>query len=457
MTTPIQAAIGALTKIAEYRKDQNFEITAVTMRKISREALAALQAAPAPGDTLIMRWQDRPEFEDTAAGDMEAAMAEIADLRAHIAQRAASADGAMSDFLTDLARSRAKYPRNRTMFDGLMGEVDELVRAYHGDGDVSAEALDVAVCAFRIASDGDAGGNAHPLLTAASADEVAIYQAKGPDAPLWEDVSQDTYALAVKNNYDTRIVYSRPPAPKASAPDAPAGDLPPLPVPSARLYVQNGYRRASVTPGPGEPLFTAADLRACVRADRAARQPDINELHFNAQRLRNVATMLGFDLSGGDDATVDNCRGAILGNIAAVLRDRATAAPAGHAEPVGWTVAQVWAMRERLLEQGICLTALEPTREMNQAGCTHGVEYLNHASDIWAEMMSHGPGGDEFDSRIAAILNAGKFVAPVATEPAPRSINRAELEQLVYEWSKADGWDAKGKAMAAIVSFINTK
>ncbi|MEN9885758.1 MAG: hypothetical protein RL758_336, partial [Pseudomonadota bacterium] len=31
----------------------------------------------------------------------------------------------MEDFLTDLERSRTKYPKNGRMFDGLMGEVDE--------------------------------------------------------------------------------------------------------------------------------------------------------------------------------------------------------------------------------------------------------------------------------------------------------------------------------------------
>lgn len=65
----------------------------------------------------------------------------------------------MSEFLVDLHRSRTKYPKNGRMFDGLMGEVDELRRAYAGDGDMRAEAFDVAVCAFRIATEGDAGGN----------------------------------------------------------------------------------------------------------------------------------------------------------------------------------------------------------------------------------------------------------------------------------------------------------
>lgn len=70
----------------------------------------------------------------------------------------AEADG-MVEFITDLKRSREKYPNNERMFDGLIGEVYELKCAYSGDGDIRAEAFDVAVCAFRIATEGDAGGN----------------------------------------------------------------------------------------------------------------------------------------------------------------------------------------------------------------------------------------------------------------------------------------------------------
>jgi hypothetical protein len=62
-------------------------------------------------------------------------------------------------FLDDLDRSRMKYPSNSAMLDGLLGEVHELKRAYNGDGDIRSEAFDVAVCAYRIAVEGDAGGN----------------------------------------------------------------------------------------------------------------------------------------------------------------------------------------------------------------------------------------------------------------------------------------------------------
>lgn len=63
------------------------------------------------------------------------------------------------EFIADLQRSRSKHPGIKKMFDGLLGEVHELKRAYQGDGDVRAEAFDVAVCAYRIATEGDEGEN----------------------------------------------------------------------------------------------------------------------------------------------------------------------------------------------------------------------------------------------------------------------------------------------------------
>lgn len=79
--------------------------------------------------------------------------------QSHSQQSAESEADGMVEFITDLKRSREKYPKNDRMFDGLIGEVDELRRAYGGDGDIRSEALDVAVCAFRIAVEGDSGGN----------------------------------------------------------------------------------------------------------------------------------------------------------------------------------------------------------------------------------------------------------------------------------------------------------
>jgi hypothetical protein len=75
------------------------------------------------------------------------------------ASQAATTTPIDPDFIADLERSRAKYPNNASMLDGLCGELHELKRAYQGDGDVRAEAFDVAVCAYRLAVEGDSGGN----------------------------------------------------------------------------------------------------------------------------------------------------------------------------------------------------------------------------------------------------------------------------------------------------------
>lgn len=115
-------------------------------------------------------------------------------------------------------------------------------------------------------------------------------------------------------------------APKASAPDAPAGDFPQLP--KERYWHTHAV------------LFNEDQMRAYVLADRAARGPSADELHFNAQRLRNVGKLVGLEMDG-DDTMVDGCRGAWLGQIASVLRERAAAAPAGHAEPVRARVMEV--------------------------------------------------------------------------------------------------------------------
>jgi hypothetical protein len=68
-----------------------------------------------------------------------------------------------------------------------------------------------------------------------------------------------------------------------------------------------------------------------------------DELHFNAQRLRNVAKLVGIE-AGGDDKMVDECRGAILGNIAAALR-RSTEQPVSEMVNrfLGWPLPKTFA------------------------------------------------------------------------------------------------------------------
>lgn len=96
-----------------------------------------------------------------------------------------SESSVMGAFLRNVERSQKKYPNNRQMFDGLLGEIHELKRAYEGDGDVRSEALDVAVCAFRIAQEGDSGGNE-------KLSHVPDWLAWGSSAPA---VKQETVAV----------------------------------------------------------------------------------------------------------------------------------------------------------------------------------------------------------------------------------------------------------------------
>lgn len=75
---------------------------------------------------------------------------------------------------------------------------------------------------------------------------------------------------------------------------------------------------------PCKPEIFAASYEPADRATvPAAQQASADELHFNAQRLRNVAALVGLaDAVPQDDATLDGARGAVLGLIAGVLRKR---------------------------------------------------------------------------------------------------------------------------------------
>ena len=77
---------------------------------------------------------------------------EIDALKAEIERLKSNVD---PDFISDLIRSKNKYPENKNMLEGLYGEISELIRAYKGDGNVRDEAFDVAVVAYRIATEGD--------------------------------------------------------------------------------------------------------------------------------------------------------------------------------------------------------------------------------------------------------------------------------------------------------------
>jgi hypothetical protein len=142
------------------------------------EYISHLRASPSPaagGMTVPDGWKLVPKEptlamiaalgfngdEDATIGHAAISESVINTYKAMFAA-APSADNALQidpAFTADLKRSQGKHPGLRRMFDGLLGEVHELKRAYSGDGDVRAEAFDVAVCAYRIATEGDEGGN----------------------------------------------------------------------------------------------------------------------------------------------------------------------------------------------------------------------------------------------------------------------------------------------------------
>lgn len=95
-----------------------------------------------------------PELDKTMLSGAQAAVGNC---------NCSSDDG--DELLTNVARSRGKYPANRRLFDALMEQIEMLARAYHGEGDTRGAALDVAANAFRIAVEGDVGGNVHWMLS----------------------------------------------------------------------------------------------------------------------------------------------------------------------------------------------------------------------------------------------------------------------------------------------------
>lgn len=82
-----------------------------------------------------------------------------------------------------------------------------------------------------------------------------------------------------------------------------------------------------------------SSTKECINAVLAAPQQslapaaDVDELHFNAQRLRSVAALVGVPVDG-DDAHVDSVRGALLGQIAFALRKAAAEGQVSAAELV---------------------------------------------------------------------------------------------------------------------------
>jgi hypothetical protein len=154
-------------------------------------------------NALLEQQLGRPAYDWALALDIIANCKEL--LReASQAQPVREPIDGMQEFVADLERSRAKHPGIKRMFDGLLGEVHELKRAYHGDGDVRAEAFDVAVRAYRIATEGDDGNNTktHHVPDWMAWSEAAPAQpAQGPVA--WPSNEQHI-AEFIGSNYSTK-------------------------------------------------------------------------------------------------------------------------------------------------------------------------------------------------------------------------------------------------------------
>ena len=137
------------------------EIDTRRCKSSTLRAMISLRAALAQQDEPAREWVSMDEYKrlQGLVTSQGIRLMEYESKQPQQAEPVQEPEG-MVEFLADLQRSRTKYPKNRRMFDGLMGEIDELRRAYAGDGDIRAEAFDVAVCAFRIATEGDAGGSA---------------------------------------------------------------------------------------------------------------------------------------------------------------------------------------------------------------------------------------------------------------------------------------------------------
>lgn len=88
--------------------------------------------------------------------------------------------------------------------------------------------------------------------------------------------------------------------------------------------------------------------------------PSESELHFNAQRLRNVAALVGVTAEG-TDKQVDDVRGALLGQIAFQLRKRA--ASEGLAIPAKQWGAQGRELRESAQSMRLALETALPDAE----------------------------------------------------------------------------------------------
>jgi len=267
MTTPIQAAIEALTAV----QTCNAPLHTSVSQKVN-EALAALQAAPAQGsiDTALIRViecaeilnkRPRPMCRDCADEDgicpssgLNCDMAQLfKEARAHIAQRAASADapaltvwtGAMpesngkSNFTATLMRKGGSLMDSRN-FTFEVSEYPDRVR-YEADcmrhliGELAEEPDILAYDADKHSGYAAPAPIADEVAGARRAEfsnRVVLSVAEIPDRDSPEDKPEMMLVTAKELRGIIASAFEvedeHPPAPKASAPGAPAGHAAPV-------------------------------------------------------------------------------------------------------------------------------------------------------------------------------------------------------------------------------------
>jgi hypothetical protein len=201
--------------------------------------------------------------------------------------------------------------------------------------------------------------------------------------------------LGMRDAFDIAEKVARRAPPALDAEGQPA-----LPLPAARMYVQNGYRRASVLPGKGKPLYTAEQVRQAQR-DAVA-----------VERERNMAQIQHLTHER------DRARSDIRTHLDEITRLRAqlarTSAPEGA--PAGMEASQYEIVAE-YRKNGWSFEYEPGTRYV-------GLNHPQGGKQSVCEIRSFNV--DKFGHAIAGLLNSASLYAPTSASPQPLSANLSE-------------------------------
>ncbi len=186
----------------------------------------AVQRADACEGSLrsLASWASRDGYKDATFDPWKAESVIRKGFEDQLQQAVKKGQQIHTDFITRLRVSRDRRPKNDRMFDGLLAGVHDLKEVYEQERDPREAALDVASIAYRLAVDGDDGGNLKVSLVPPSFAQGAPL----PGSPLAQAVAQsggDAPApaprpaprpVALDHEFDLR----------PSAPSAPRNDWP---------------------------------------------------------------------------------------------------------------------------------------------------------------------------------------------------------------------------------------